>query len=128
MKLYYDIETISKGKDISDYELQLRMYKTFMDELIDDISSKLTKYYDDLAFSMLSQYGIDRKNLTVHKGRLVILQLPLNDHYYIDGEYKFSITKIPTIDVEENDNDGLNFTFLFKVEVIESMKGTKYEQ
>lgn len=122
MKLDYDIKTIPKGKDISDYKLR------FMDELIDDISSKLTNYYDDLVFSMLSQYGIDRKNLTVHKGRLVILQSPLNDHYYIDGEYKFSITKIPTIDAEENDKDGLNFTFLFKVEVIESMKGTKYEQ
>lgn len=122
MKLDYDIKTIPKGKDISDYELR------FMDELVDDISSKLTKYYDDLVFSMLSQYGIDRKNLTAQKGRLVILRSSWNDHYYIDGEYKFSISKIPTIDVEENDNDGLNFTFLFKVEVIESMKGTKYEQ
>ena len=123
MNIKYNIKTLPKDVDIS---AQIDMYDSLIAEATDNIGRQLAKSYDDFVFSILSQFGINKDNCLEYVGRIVIFDQGLHStakHWYIDGEYKFTIIEVPC--KFSFNEDGTDFRILteYKVEVWDELKG-----
>lgn len=95
-----------------------------MNELIEQISKKLAKTYDDLLVEMLAAYGIDILDLSKENiARVCRVTTGWDDHWFVDGEYAFTITSISESVRQSEDDSSYTFEVSYKVEIIEKMKG-----
>lgn len=122
MGIKYDIKTFPKDTDFS---AQMDMYKNdLLSEIHRMISGKVSENYDELAFSLLGQFGINKDNWREHVGRVVIVDTacdPWTKHFYIDGEYRFSIVEQPGELIFDDEKREYGMRIGYKVEVFEDM-------
>lgn len=88
------------------------------------ISGKVSENYDELAFSLLGQFGINKDNWREHVGRVTIYSCDrdvFTKHFYIDGEYRFSIVEQPGELIFDDEKREYGMRISYKVEVFKDM-------
>ena len=86
------------------------------------ISGKVSENYDELAFSLLGQFGINKDNWREHVGRVTIYSCDIwTKHFCIDGEYRFSIVEQPGELIFDDEKNECSVFVSYKVEVYEDM-------
>lgn len=97
-----------------------------MNEIIDQITRKVAKTYDDLVLEMLIACGIDIHDLSEENlSRIMRVTTGWNDHWLVDGKYAFTITSISESVRQSEDDSSYTFEVSYKVEIIEEMKGQR---
>lgn len=101
-----------------------------MQDLIGDLTKelvrKVSENYDELAFSLLGTFGINKDNWRENVGRVVIVDMacdPWTKHFFIDGEYRFSIIEKPGELIFDDEKGEYGVTVSYKVEVFKDMLG-----
>lgn len=105
-----------------DGALELALHNDLMGEARDRIAKEISDSYDNFIFSLLEPYGINRENVGDWVGRLLILVDNYETkHFYIDGEYVFSIMR------ESFMADLVNFKIetRYRVGIFEELKNKK---
>ena len=86
------------------------------------ISGKVSENYDELAFSLLGQFGINKDNWREHVGRVTIVSDVWVKHFLIDDEYHFSIVEEPGELIFDDEKGEYSMNINYKVEVFGYMK------
>lgn len=97
-----------------------------MQDLIGDLTKelyrKVSENFDDLVFSLLGQFGINKDNWREYIGRVEIIQTGgFNKHFIIDGEYRFTIIEQPGELIIDDEKDECKYVVNYKVEVLEEL-------
>lgn len=90
------------------------------------ISGKVSENYDELLFSLLGQFGITKENWRENIGRVAACGCDRDiwtKHYYIDGEYRFSIVEEPGELIFDDEKCECGMGINYKVKVYEDMLG-----
>lgn len=122
MGIKYDIKTFPKDTDFS---AQMDMYKNdLLSEIHRMISGKVSENYDELVFSLLGQFGINKDNWRENLDRVTIVRDRLwVNHFYIDGGYRFSIVEEPGELIFDDEKREYGMRISYKVEVFKDMLG-----
>jgi hypothetical protein len=119
MNIKFEKEIIKKEDlidSIPDFDLLSEVHKM--------ISGKVSENYDELIFSLLGQFGITKDNWRENLDRISIVKDRLwVDHFYIDGEYRFSIVEEPGDLIFYEEKDTYRVAVNYRVEVLECMRG-----
>lgn len=101
-----------------------------MNQVQKELAGKVSKSYNDFVFSLLEQFGVTRENWRDWLGRVEIYSMPWSKHFYIDGNYAFSICEEPfvinTLD-EKNDDGKIEISTRYRVEIFDSLLSIKKE-
>jgi hypothetical protein len=94
-------------------------------ELLIAIGKQLADKHDELIFTALGDYGINRDNLGEHADRIYRARQGDDfEHFFIDGVYGFSIHRFPIVmDAERNRIGGG-----FELRYIDSMIGMELSE
>ena len=90
------------------------------------ISGKVSENYDELLFSLLSQFGINKDNWRENLGRVAACGCDRDiwtKHYYIDGQYRFSVIELPGELIFDDEKGECGMMINYKVKVYEDMLG-----
>ena len=108
-------ETIDK---IPDFDLLSEIHRM--------ISGKVSENYDELVFSLLGQFGINKDNWREWISRItVVTDCMWVKHFCIDGEYRFSIVEQPGELIFDDEKNTCRVAVNHRVEVLECMRGKK---
>lgn len=92
-------------------------------DIYSEMHRRFAKKYDELIENGLEPYGITRADILAGCDRVFYYTTgDFNRHFFIDNEYAFSIVTEYSFDY-----DGCKATMNCRVEVIEEMRGKKYE-
>lgn len=118
MNIKFEKKKISKNETIDIFD-----GPDLLSEIHRMISGKVSENYDELAFSLLGQFGINKDNWRENLGRVTIVDCDTNwtKHFYIDGEYRFSIVEQPGELIFDDEKREYGMRIGYKVEVFEDM-------
>lgn len=97
--------------------------ENLMTKISNEFARKVSKNYDELVFSMLSRFGINKDNWQCHIDRIETVQTACTKHFFVDREYRFSIIKEPDEMIFDDSNSYYKISIVYKVKVYEDMKG-----
>lgn len=117
MNIKFNKEIIKKKEPIDsipDFDLLSEVHKM--------ISGKVSENYDELLFSLLGQFGITKDNWRENLDRITACSCDIwTKHFYIDGEYRFSIVEEPGELIFDDEKSECDIKINYKVKVYEDM-------
>lgn len=116
----FKVDKIERVKEIPEIE------NLAISEIGNNLSYELASQFDDLVFTMLYQYGIDRTNWREQIHRIEAVDVPgayYSDikHFFVDGEYAFTIEP----EIEFIHEPIFRVTVKYTVKIHEHMKGQR---
>lgn len=109
---------LSQSEAIPDTNMDL------ISNIINEARTQIARSYDDLMFTMLYPYGIDRFNWKEQINRVVITrQSGMYRHVFVDGVYAFTIEEGTEYFTEWEKESCYAAKVNIRVKIIEEMKG-----
>lgn len=116
----FKIEKIERVKEIPEIE------NLAISEIGNNLTYEMASIYDDLMFTMLDNYGINKSNWREQIHRVEAVDVPGAyyseiKHYFVDGEYAFTIEP----EIEFIYEPTYKVTVKYTVKILEHMKGQR---
>lgn len=102
----------------------------FMNELVNEYVSGITREYNRMLSEMLMNYKINVLDLDEVKRRVYATydETGKKRHFYIDGLYAFTISEFTRIEDDWGVNGNYRFRISHKIEFLDKLMGDKYNE